>query len=58
MTVDGMPAQRFLRQWRIDPDLAVVREETALAKLPPDERAAWQKLWTEVDAVLKKAASK
>jgi tetratricopeptide (TPR) repeat protein len=29
-------------------DLAGVRDEQALAKLPPDERSAWQALWAKV----------
>jgi hypothetical protein len=31
-----------------DSDLAGVRDEAELAKLPPDEQKAWRKLWTEV----------
>jgi serine/threonine-protein kinase len=47
--------QRVLRHWRKDTDLAGIRDEAALAKLPADERAAWEKLWADVAALLKKA---
>jgi hypothetical protein len=47
-------AQRALQYWPQDPDLAGVRDEKALAQLPEAERAAWQQLWAEVTALLKK----
>jgi len=34
-----------------DADFASVREPTAVERLPPDERDAWNKLWTEVRAL-------
>src|SRR5262249_5166425 len=37
--------QRKMTHWKQDTDLAGVRDPAALAKLPPDERDAWQKLW-------------
>jgi eukaryotic-like serine/threonine-protein kinase len=43
-----------LAHWQQDPDLASVRDEGALARLPADERAAWGKLWAEVDDLLKR----
>jgi serine/threonine protein kinase len=48
----GTPPQRAalrqtLRNWQQDPNLAGLREEAALEKLPPAERAEWQKLWAE-----------
>jgi tetratricopeptide (TPR) repeat protein len=57
----GPPAAReavrkAMRHWRGDDDLAGVREAAALGKLPPDERAAWQKLWADVDALSGQAA--
>jgi tetratricopeptide (TPR) repeat protein len=48
-------AERQLRHRQTDPDLAGLRDAAALAKLPEDERAAWQQFWADVAAVLKKA---
>jgi hypothetical protein len=39
----------------VAPDLAGLRDEVALAKLPVDEQKACRALWAEVDALLKKA---
>jgi serine/threonine-protein kinase len=44
-----------LRHWQEDTDLAGVRDEAALAKLPGDEREAWKSLWAKVDGLLAKA---
>ena len=41
-----------LQQLQADPNLAGVRDADALAKLPEAERAAWKKLWADVDALL------
>jgi tetratricopeptide (TPR) repeat protein len=46
--------QRTLKHWQQDADLPSVRDKDALAKLPAAEQQAWQKLWAEVDALLKK----
>jgi serine/threonine-protein kinase len=47
-TVAGRAAaRRALRQWQIDPDLAMVRGAAAL-QLPPAEAAAWKLLWDAV----------
>ena len=43
---------RALRYWLRNDGLAGMREPTALARLPEDERAAWQSLWREIDALL------
>jgi Flp pilus assembly protein TadD len=48
---DRAGAQRALQYWKQDPKLAGVRGD-ALAKLPEAERAAWKKLWDDVDALL------
>jgi tetratricopeptide (TPR) repeat protein len=45
-------AAKRLRRWQADSDLAAVRGPDALRKLPEDERADWQRLWAEVQAVL------
>jgi tetratricopeptide (TPR) repeat protein len=44
-----------LRHWQKDPDLAVVRDDKELEKLTGEERAAWQKFWTQVGALSKQA---
>jgi Flp pilus assembly protein TadD len=49
---------RTLRHWQQDPDLAPVRAQEALAKLPDQERQQWAKLWEEVAALLKKVEGK
>jgi serine/threonine-protein kinase len=43
---------RVLKHWQQDRDLAGVRGGEALAKLPPEERAGWQRLWADVAAAL------
>jgi hypothetical protein len=52
---DRKAAQDALRNWQQDNDLAGIRDAAALAKLPDDERAACEKLWADVAALLKKA---
>jgi tetratricopeptide (TPR) repeat protein len=47
-----------LRHWQQDPDLAGVRDESALARLPEVERQAWQKLWADVAATLARATAR
>jgi hypothetical protein len=42
-----------LRHWQKDTDLAGVREQRALAKLPDAERKQWQQFWGEVEEVLR-----
>jgi len=37
----------LLNHWRIDPDLAPVRDEGELKKLPEAEQDQWRKLWAE-----------
>jgi hypothetical protein len=41
-----------LARWRIEPDLACVRDPEALARLPDSERASWNSLWASVGALL------
>jgi Tfp pilus assembly protein PilF len=43
-----------LKHWQEDSDFAGVRDASALAKLPAEELEAWQKLWSEVAALLTK----
>ena len=44
-----------MKHWQHDADLAGLREEKELAKLPADERAASTKFWGEVDRLAKQA---
>src|SRR5262249_24930403 len=44
-----------MRYWLADRAFAGVRGPEALAKLPDDERRAWQQLWDDVAGLLKKA---
>ncbi len=45
-----------LKHWKADADLAGIRDEKELAKLPEPERAALKQLWTDVNRLLTKAA--
>ena len=47
-----------LQHWKADPDLAGLRDQAALAKLPEDEQKACRALWAEVDALLAKTGQK
>jgi serine/threonine-protein kinase len=42
-----------LTHWKIDTDLSGVREPRELARLPAAEKPAWQKLWAEVDSLIR-----
>jgi serine/threonine-protein kinase len=46
--------QRTLQHWQHDPDLASVRDQEALAKLPATERQAWTTFWSDVANLLQK----
>jgi serine/threonine protein kinase/Flp pilus assembly protein TadD len=57
----GPPAARAravqsLRHWKADTDLAGLRDEAELAKLPEADREACRALWAEVDALLRRAS--
>jgi serine/threonine-protein kinase len=41
-----------MQRWLTDRDLAGVRGKAALARLPDNERKQWQRLWSDVDALL------
>ncbi len=47
-------AQRTLQLWQQDRDLARVRDEVALEKLPAEEQSGWRQLWAEVARTLAK----
>jgi tetratricopeptide (TPR) repeat protein len=56
---DGRPAVRpQVSHWLKDADLAGVRDEPGLTRLPEKEREAWRKLWADVAAFLKKGEQK
>jgi tetratricopeptide (TPR) repeat protein len=48
-------AREALREVRVDPDLACIREPDSLAKHPEGEQTAWRAFWAEMDELLKKA---
>ena len=48
-------ARQALTHWQQDSDLAGLRDQAALARLPAEERAACERLWADVAATLKKA---
>ena len=48
---------KTLEHWKTDADLAGIRDEKALATLPENERAAFKRLWKEVDQLLTRAAA-
>jgi tetratricopeptide (TPR) repeat protein len=48
---------QVLTYWKGDGDLAVIRDAMELAKLPEEERRECEKLWADVDVVLKSVAS-
>jgi hypothetical protein len=48
--------QQRLQHWRDDPDLVSVHDPSALDRLPDNDRAAWQALWHDGDALAKRVA--
>ncbi|MBW1883416.1 MAG: tetratricopeptide repeat protein, partial [Deltaproteobacteria bacterium] len=53
---EGMAAAGALRHWLGDPDLASIRGEAELAKLPEAEREEWRAFWRDVAALLAEAS--
>ena len=47
-----------LQHWKADADLAGIRDEKELAKLPEEERTAFKSLWNDVDQLLIKTAAR
>ncbi len=45
-----------LEHWKTDADLAGIRDEKEMAKLSDEERAAFTRLWSDVDQMLAQAA--
>ena len=52
---DRKEANQALAGWKINPDLAGIRDEAALANLPNPEREAFRAFWAEVETLRKKA---
>ena len=57
----GNPKQKAavrqrLELWQKDADLASVRDPAALDRLPEDERAAWRRLWDDVESLRKEVS--
>ena len=50
--------QRRMKHWQQDGDVAGVRDAAALTKLPDEERAACEKLWSDVASLLQKSKEK
>jgi hypothetical protein len=46
---------RTLQNWKVDSDLASIREPEAMSKLPENEQKSWQALWDKVDDLLREA---
>jgi hypothetical protein len=51
----GPLVAQTMRHWRSDPDLAGLRDAAQLARLPAEERAACQRLWIDVAALVRQA---
>jgi WD40 repeat protein/serine/threonine protein kinase len=63
LVASGRPQARpaivqTLRHWQKDTDLAGIRDAAALAKLPAEEQKAFNQLWADAAALIKKAEEK
>ena len=47
-----------LDHWKVDPDLAGIRDAAGLDKLPEPERKTWQALWADLEGPRKRAGGK
>jgi hypothetical protein len=47
-------AKKMLTLWQTEPDLAGIRDPSAMDKMPADERAECLTLWQEVGSILKR----
>ncbi len=56
-SVSRAEVEQRLRHRLRDPDLAGVRNNDALAKLPDPERKQWEKLWADLAALLRRTSS-
>ncbi|HEX4590365.1 MAG TPA: hypothetical protein VH120_10580, partial [Gemmataceae bacterium] len=55
MPPDLVEVRKALAAWRDDPDLAGLRAADALARLLADERHDWERLWSDADALRRRA---
>ena len=44
-----------LKHWKVDTDLAGIRDPGPLSKLPEAEQKSWRTLWADVEALLTRA---
>ena len=44
-----------LEHWKVDTDLASIRDPEPVSKLPAAEQESWRTLWADVEALLTKA---
>jgi eukaryotic-like serine/threonine-protein kinase len=51
-------AASTLRHWKEDTDLAGIRDDAELSKLPDEERAACKQLWSDVDRLLSESGDR
>jgi hypothetical protein len=49
-------ARETMQQWLADSNFADVRGRDALARLPEEERRRWERLWSDVDALLRRVS--
>jgi serine/threonine-protein kinase len=47
-----------LRRWKMDADLAGVRDRETVEKLPDDELRTWRQFWADVDDLIQRAEGK
>jgi tetratricopeptide (TPR) repeat protein len=52
---DRAMAEKTMRHWQQNSELAGLRDADAVAKLPPEERQAWRTLWADGEALLRRA---
>src|SRR4029077_17552482 len=52
----SVQARQMMQHWLTDADLAEVRGRGALARLSQEERQHWQRLWSDVDALLRRVS--
>jgi serine/threonine-protein kinase len=50
-------ARKRLQHSQSDPDLAGVRDRDGLARLPNEEREQWERLWSDMDALLRRVSA-
>jgi serine/threonine-protein kinase len=51
---EGLRVRRIVNHWTVDPDLAGIRDEAEVTKLPAEEQEACRALWRDVAALLER----